>query len=171
MNTHELPECAKQFVDERHVFLYLAQRVHEHWTEDVSAILHDSNGLGRAGADPSGMFSDLTPAALRRSLLPVSRRGAEDLMGLLAVGSFCYGPDPTLRQPNEQRDAAIRAILEAAGDHTEFFTNHGHAEDGDSADFLTRSFHFNSLANVLYDVCLIGVSPERLLIAWRFEDA
>ncbi|MFC8919969.1 hypothetical protein ACFT5C_29870 [Streptomyces sp. NPDC057116] len=172
MNGGELPECATWLVDERHAFLCLTTRVNEDWTEDVlAAISTGSDGPGRVGIDPVGMFGDITADDLRSSVLPVSRRGAEDLLRLLAVGSFFDGPDMSLREPDETRDTCVRDILASVGEEAEFFTNHGHAEDGDAADFLAAGFHYNSLARVLYDVCLIGVARDRLLLAWRFEDA
>jgi hypothetical protein len=171
VKARELPACATGLIDERQTFLCLVQRVHEDWIEDVLETIRGSDGRTRVGLDPTGLFGELTPADLRQNLLPVSRPGAEDLLRLLAVGSFYSGPDPTLREPNEVRDACVRAVIDSVCGDAEFFTNHGHAEDGDAADFFASSFHWNSLAEVLYDVCLIGVSPDWILVAWRFEDA
>lgn len=69
-----------------------------------------------------------------------------------------------------ERDTWLRDMLKAVGDGARFFTNHGNAEDGENADFLTSSFHTNALADATIDVCLIGVSDEKVLVLWRFED-
>ncbi|MEU0398737.1 hypothetical protein ABZ318_00470 [Streptomyces sp. NPDC006197] len=172
MSSGELPECARRLIDERHVFLSLSRRVHEDWAEDVLAEIRGGpKGRDGVGVDPSGLFGDISADDLHGSVLGVSRTGAEELMRLLAVGSFYSGPEASLREPDEMRDTCIRGILDAVGGGAEFFTNHGHAEDGDAADYFAGGFHYNSLASVLYDVCLIGVTRDRLLITWRFEDA
>lgn len=69
-----------------------------------------------------------------------------------------------------ERDACLRDVLNAVGNDARFFTNHGHAEDGEEADFLASSFHVNALAGTTIDICLIGVSDENVLVLWRFED-
>lgn len=117
------------------------------------------------------MFEAVTSNGLRQSLLPVSGRGAEDLMKLIAVGSLDSGPDQSLKEPDEERDTCVRNILGAVGKKVEFFTNHGHAEAGEEADFLTTSYYSDSLAATLYDICLIAVSSDFVVVAWRFEDA
>ncbi|MFE2939647.1 hypothetical protein ACFXKG_11410 [Streptomyces sp. NPDC059255] len=171
MSIGKLPECARRIFDEHHTLLLLARRVSKDWYEDVLSALHGSNISELLGIDPTTMFEGVTADDLRQSLLPVSRRGAEDLMKLLAVGSFYSGPDASLRKADPARDDCVREIIGTVGEEAEFFTNHGHAEDGEEADFFASSFHFNSLAETLYDVSLIAISSEHLLIAWRFEDA
>jgi len=116
------------------------------------------------------MFDALDPQELESSLMPVSRRGAEDLLKLVSFGSLQAGPNPSLEAPDAARDACISEILDSVGESALYFTNHGHAEDGDSADFLASSFHFNSLAVTVYNICIIAVTSDRILSAWRFED-
>ncbi|MFJ4920369.1 hypothetical protein [Streptomyces sp. NPDC088725] len=171
MSVARLPECATQLFDERSAFLFLAQRANEDWVHDALSVIQGSKSGDRIGVAPVAMFDAVTSDDLRQSLLSVNRRGAEDLLKLLAVGSFHLGPDASLREANEVRDGCVRGIVRAVGEEVEFFTNHGHAEDGADADFFASSFHFNSLSTVLYDVCLIAVSSQYLLVAWRFEDA
>ncbi|MBK3577734.1 hypothetical protein JHN63_28830 [Streptomyces sp. MBT65] len=171
MTTGSLPKCATRLFDTRWTCLYLLPRKHEDWIVDLLAFTQGKNSGEHIGIEPSGMFDSVTDDQARVSLLPVSRKGAEDLLKLLAVGSFYSGPDPSLQEVDEVRDSCMRDILASAGEDLDFFTNHGHAENGDEADFLTHSFHWNSLATTLYDVCLIAVAADRLLIAWRFEDA
>ncbi|OIK29464.1 hypothetical protein [Streptomyces malaysiense] len=107
---------------------------------------------------------------MRDSLLEIFPTQALELAGLISVGSLLYGPHPSLRVPNAERDACLREVLGAVGDSARFFTNHGHAEDGAEADFLASSFHANVLAGPTIDICLIGVSDENVLVLWRFED-
>ncbi|NUK54481.1 hypothetical protein HRW14_30300 [Streptomyces lunaelactis] len=171
MSVGTLPVCAIRLFDERRTSLLLAQRLHEDWVDDVLSVILDPSGAQHIGIDPATMFETVTAADLRESLLTVSRRGAEDLMKLLAAGSFYSGPDTSLQAPDEVRDSCVRDILRTVGEEAEFFTNHGHAEDETEANFLASAFHFNSLAVTLYDICLIAVSPDYLFVAWRFEDA
>ncbi|MFL4948466.1 hypothetical protein ACJ6WE_14070 [Streptomyces sp. MMS24-I31] len=107
---------------------------------------------------------------LRDSILEVSPPKALDLAGLISAGSLLYGPLESLRTPDAERDACLRDVLNAVGNDARFFTNHGHAENGDEADFLASSFHANALAGTTIDICLIGVSDENVLVLWRFED-
>lgn len=171
MTTSILPKCATRLFDSRRTFLCLLQRKHEDWIVDLLAFTRGENSGERIGIEPSEMFESVTDDQARASLLPVSRKGAEELLKLLAIGSFDSGPDQSLQEVDEVRDSCVRDVLASAGEDPDFFTNHGHAENGNSAGFLTRSFHWNSLAITLYDVCLIAVTADRLLIAWRFEDA
>lgn len=171
MSVGALPECAAVLFDARRTVLCLTGRAHQDWVDDLLAFTRSENSAERIGLDPSVMFDSVTADQARESLLPVSRRGAEDLLKLLAVGSFYSGPDRSLQESDEARDGCVHDVLASVGDDAEFFTNHGHAEDEEAADFLTSSFHWNSLAVTLYDVCLIAVTSELLLIAWRFEDA
>lgn len=151
--------------------LCLKERGHPDWVHDLLAFTNGEGGTGPIGTDPSVMFDSVTADQIRDSLLPINRQGAEDLLKLVAVGSLYSGPDRALQEPDKTRDGCVRDVLDAVGDTAEFFTNHGHAEDGAAADFLASGFHWNSLAVTLYDVCLVAVGSEHLLIAWRFEDA
>ncbi|MDV9169507.1 hypothetical protein R6V09_05080 [Streptomyces sp. W16] len=171
MTTGSLPKCATRLFDTRWTCLCLLQRKHEDWIVDLLAFTQGKNSGEHIGIEPSEMFDSVTDSQVRESLLPVPRKGAEDLLKLLALGSFDSGPNQSLQEVDEGRDSCVCDVLASAGENIDFFTNHGHAEYGDSADFLTRSFHWNSLATTLYDVCLIAVAADRLLIAWRFEDA
>lgn len=171
MSVGSLPECATALFDPHRTVLCLAPRTHAHWVDDLVAFTRGEGRGESVGVDPAPMFEELTGELVRESLLSVGEEGARELLKLLALGSFYDGLDPSLRDPDAARDNCVREVLEAVGDSAEFFTNHGHAEDGEGADFLVSGFHWNSLAVTLYDVCLIGVTPERLLVAWRFEDA
>ncbi|MFV0128254.1 hypothetical protein ACLGI4_11125 [Streptomyces sp. HMX112] len=171
MSSGVLPGCATHLLDDRHTFLLVTRRSSEDWVDDAIAVLRSSNEAEYMGLDPATVFEALTADDLRQNLLPVARRGAEDIVKLLLVGSFYSGPDASLLRPDKARDDCVRAILDTAGEAARYFTNHGHAEEGYEANFLTANFHFNSLAATLWDVCLIAASPTTLLIVWRFEDA
>lgn len=171
MSAGALPECAVSLFDTRWTVLCLKERGRQDWVHDLLEFTNGAGGAEIIGTDPSVMFDSVTGDQIRESLLPIRRQGAEDLLKLVAVGSLYSGPDQALQEPDEARDGCVRHVLDAVGDTAEFFTNHGHAEDGAAADFLASSFHWNSLAVTLYDVCLVAVGPEHLLIAWRFEDA
>lgn len=171
MSVGALPECATALFDPRRTALCLAPRTHQDWVDDLLAFTRGEGGGESAGLDPVPMFEAVTGDLVRESLLPVTGEGAQELLKFLAVGSFYEGPDPSLRHPDKVRDGCVRDVLASVGESAEFFTNHGHAEDGADADFLVSGFHWNSLAVTLYDVCLIAVTPQRLLVAWRFEDA
>ncbi|WP_405992094.1 hypothetical protein [Streptomyces sp. NBC_00986] len=171
MTTGILPKCATRLFDTRWTCLCLLQRQHEDWIADLLDFTQGKNNGDRIGVKPSEMFDSVTHDVATASLLPVSRKGADELLKLLAVGSFDSGPNQSLLEADEARDSCVREVLDSVGKGSDLFTNHGHAEYGDTADFLTRSFHWNSLATTLYDVCLIAVTADRLLIAWRFEDA
>jgi hypothetical protein len=166
-----LPECAAQLFGGSSHFVQLSRRTAEDWVDDLVHVLRGRKSAQHIGIAPEAMFDDVDPETIRLSLLPVPRHGAEDLVKLLAYGSFYYGPDLSLRQADRARDECVRDILRSVGAEAEFFTNHGHAENGDSADFFQAGFHYNSLAVTLYDVCLVAVSPDHLLVTWRFEDA
>ncbi|MEU0374224.1 hypothetical protein ABZ070_29005 [Streptomyces sp. NPDC006283] len=169
--TENLPECAIRYFDGQNTLLHLARRTNRDWMADVLSVVAGAKGIAHAGVEAATMFGTVTIDDLRRSLLPVSESGARDLLKLLAVGSFYWGPEESLHRPDPVRDKCVRDTLQAVGSGADFFTNHGHAEDGYEADFLQAGFHFNSLATTLYDICLIAVSPDFLLVAWRFEDA
>lgn len=166
-----LPECASTLLDPLRAVVCLTPRSHEDWADDLVAFTRGDCGGESVGVDPVPMFEAVTGELVRQNLMPVTSEGAEELLKFLAVGSFYEGPDPSLREADEVRDGCVRDVLASVGDSVEFFTNHGHAEDGPDAEFLVSGFHWNSLAVTLYDVCLIGVTSERLLVAWRFEDA
>ncbi|MHB9857990.1 hypothetical protein [Streptomyces sp. YIM S03343] len=157
--------------DQSRTVVCLTARTHRDWVDDVTAFMRGEAGGQSTGVDPAPMFEEIIGELVRESLLPVAEKGARDLLKFLAVGSFYEGPHPSLREPDEVRDGCVRELLASVGDSPDFFTNHGHAEDGPDADFLVSSFHWNSLAATLYDVCLVGVAPDRLLVVWRFEDA
>ncbi|MEU8651021.1 hypothetical protein [Streptomyces sp. NPDC048737] len=171
MSVGSLPECATALFDPHRTVLCLAPRTRADWVDDLVAFTRGEVRGESTGVDPAPMFEEVAGELVRESLLPVGKEGAQDLLKLLALGSFYEGLDPSLREPDAARDKCVHELLEAVGDSVEFFTNHGHAEDGEDADFLVSGFHWNSLAITLYDVCLIGVTPERILVAWRFEDA
>ncbi|GGU34005.1 hypothetical protein [Streptomyces violascens] len=103
--------------------------------------------------------------------MPVARRGAEDLLKLILSGSLFHGLDAQLIASDLVLARSIQEVLDSFGPGVEYFTNHGHAEDGEEAQFLVTGFHFNSLAVTLYDICPISVDSDRILVAWRFEDA
>ncbi len=50
------------------------------------------------------------------------------------------------------------------GEGATYFTNHGHAEEGKDADFLATAFHADVVAGPTLDICLIGVTDQRLLV-------
>jgi len=154
-----LPACAQGHFDERQSFAGLAVRTGADWHDTVMETIQRNPELRQVDR-----------SELRDSLLEVSPAQALDLAGLISVGSLLYGPRESLRRPNTERDACLRDILESAGSGARFYTNHGHAEDGEAADFLASSFHANTLAGTTVDICLIGVSNENVLVLWRFED-
>lgn len=171
MSAGALPECATALFDPHWTALRLAPRIHEDWIDDVVAFTRGEGHGESVGVYPASVFEAVTGELVRESLLPVTGEGAQELLKFIAVGSLYEGADPSLRDPDAARDRCIREVLESVGCSAEFFTNHGHAEDGEDADFLVSAFHWNSLAATLYDICLVGVTPQRLLVAWRFEDA
>lgn len=154
-----LPACARGRFDERQSFAALAARGEPDWHDTVMNTIQGNPVL-----------SQVDSGELHDSLLEVSPAQALELAGLISVGSLLYGPHPSLRVPNTERDTCLREVLGAVGDGARFFTNHGHAEDGAEADFLASSFHANVLAGPTIDICLIGVSDENVLVLWRFED-
>lgn len=154
-----LPECVQGCFDERQSFAALAVRTGADWHDTVMETIQGNPVLRQVDR-----------SELRASLLEVSPAQALDLAGLISVGSLLYGPRESLRRPNAERDACLRDILESAGSGARFYTNHGHAEDGEAADFLATSFHANTLVGTTVDICLIGVSNENVLVLWRFED-
>ncbi|MFD4875284.1 hypothetical protein ACFWOB_18240 [Streptomyces sp. NPDC058420] len=154
-----LPGCLQGHFDERQSFAAVKSLVEADWHETVVEIVREIHAL-----------RSIDRTTLRDSLLEVSYEGALDLARLISEGSLLYGPSKSLRALDPERDDCLRETLGTAGKNTRFFTNHGHAEDGDQADFLTSSFHVNSLADTTIDVCLIGVSEENVLVLWRFED-
>ncbi|WP_344015993.1 hypothetical protein [Streptomyces thermospinosisporus] len=114
------------------------------------------------------VLQNLNVADLKNTVLGISSKDAFDVARLISGGSLLYGPPRPIE--NAQRDACLLNLFEALGEHAEFFTNHGEAEDGETGDFSTLSCHVNVLAETTIDVCLIGVSDSKVLILWRFED-
>ena len=155
----DLPGCARGRFDERQSFVALVRRGGAEWHDLVMETIRENTVLRK-----------VAHRELRNNLLEVSPAGALDLAKLISIGSLLHGPHEHLRTPDAERDDCLRDILKAVGKGTRFFTNHGHAEDGDEADFLASSFHANTLAGTTIDVCLIGVSDENVLVLWRFED-
>ncbi|MFB0618518.1 hypothetical protein [Streptomyces sp. AGS-58] len=154
-----LPVCARQRFDERHAFVALGVRGGADWRDTVMEVIQGHPVLRQVDRQE-----------MRDSLLEVSPGQAMELAGLISVGSLLYGPCASLRAPDEERDACLRELLRAVGDGARFFTNHGHAEDGEEGDFLASSFHANVLAGTTIDICLVGVSDGNVLVLWRFED-
>ncbi|MET8807179.1 hypothetical protein [Streptomyces sp. NPDC004546] len=154
-----LPACARGRFDERQSFAALVARRDADWNDTVMETIQGNPVLRQVDR-----------GELRDSILEVSLAQALELAGLISAGSLLYGPHESLRAPDVERDICLREILRAVGDGARFFTNHGHAEDGEEADFLASSFHANVLAGTTIDICLIGVSDENVLVLWRFED-
>ena len=154
-----LPCCAQGRFDERQCFAALAPRRGVDWHETVLETIRENPAL-----------QQVERSELRDSLLEISAAEALDLAKFISAGSLLYGPRESLRTPDKERDDCLRDILKSAGKGARFFTNHGHAEDGEEADFLAASFHANTLAGTSIDICLIGVSDENVLVLWRFED-
>lgn len=154
-----LPPCVQQCFDERQSFATLAARRSADW--------HDT-ALEAVQRHP--VLQQVDRREFRDSILEVLPTQALDLAGFISVGSLLYGPSESLRTPDAERDARLGDILKTVGNGARFFTNHGHAEDGEEADFLASSFHVNVLTKTTMDVCLIGVSDENVLVLWRFED-
>ncbi|MEW1644364.1 hypothetical protein [Streptomyces sp. NPDC091219] len=155
----DLPGCLQGYFDERQSFAAISSRRGADWYENVVEMVHGTPALR--------IIDGMT---LRDSLVEVSHEGALDLARLISAGSLLYGPSESLRTVDTERDNCLLETLAAAGKNARFFTNHGHAEDGDQANFLVSSFHVNSLADTTIDVCLVGVSDENVLVLWRFED-
>ncbi|WP_153814467.1 hypothetical protein [Streptomyces sp. SUK 48] len=154
-----LPACARGRFETGRSFAALAARGESDWHDTV---------MNTIQVDP--VLRQVDSGELRDSLREVFAAQALELAGLISAGSLLHGPHPSLRVPNAERDICLREVLGAVGDDARFFTNHGHAEDGDGADFLASSFHADTLAGLTVDVCLIGVSVEHVLVLWRFED-
>ncbi|MFE3634669.1 hypothetical protein [Streptomyces cellostaticus] len=155
----DLPACARGRFDERQSFAALVARDGADWHDTVMAAIQGNPVLRQVDRQE-----------LRDSILEVSPSQAMELAGLISVGSLLYGPSASLRAPDEERDACLRELLGVVGNDARFFTNHGHAEDGEEGDFLASSFHANVLAGTTIDICLVGVSDDNVLVLWRFED-
>lgn len=154
-----LPACAQGRFDERQSFAVLVARRGADWHDTVMEAIRGNPVL-----------SQVDRQELQESILEISPRQAMELAGLISTGSLLYGPSESLHAPDTERDACLREILRATGNGARFFTNHGHAEDGEEGDFLSSSFHANVLAGTTIDICLLGVSDENVLVLWRFED-
>jgi hypothetical protein len=154
-----MPDCARGRFDARQSFAALVPRRGVDWYDTVMETIRDSPVLRQVDR-----------AELRVALLEVPVAGALDLAGLISAGSLLYGPHASLHTPDPERDACLREVLDAVGRDARFFTNHGHAEEGETAGFLDRSFHASVLAPTTLDICLVGVSEESVLVLWRFED-
>ncbi|MFR9796264.1 hypothetical protein ACL02U_10230 [Streptomyces sp. MS06] len=157
--TTGLPPCARGRFDELQSFAALVARTGGDWRDTVMEAIKGHSVLRHVDR-----------RELQDSLLEVSPSEAMELAGLISVGSLVYGPSESLRAPDGERDACLREVLRAAGNGARFFTNHGHAEDGEDGDFLASSFHANVLAGLTIDICLLGVSDENVLVLWRFEE-
>ncbi|MFD7342363.1 hypothetical protein ACFV98_41365 [Streptomyces violascens] len=166
--TAELPARISALVDPRACFTQLQRRTGPDWRRDVIRVVRHPQGIG---VDPAPLLREASLDRLRESLAPVARRGAEDLLKLILSGSLFHGLDAQLIESDLVLARSIQEVLDSFGPGVEYFTNHGHAEDGEEAQFLVTGFHFNSLAVTLYDICLIAVDSDRILVAWRFEDA
>ncbi|MEU0860515.1 hypothetical protein ABZ352_34905 [Streptomyces griseofuscus] len=154
-----LPARARGRFDERQSFAALVGRGEPDWHVTVMNAIQGNPVLRQVDS-----------GELRDSLLEVFPAQAMELAWLISVGSLLYGPHPSLRVPDAERDTCLREVLGAVGEDARFFTNHGHAEDGAEADFLASSFHADVLAGLTIDICLIGVSDENVLVLWRFEN-
>ncbi|MBN0046303.1 hypothetical protein JS756_19780 [Streptomyces actuosus] len=157
--TTGLPPCVRGRFDELQSFAALLARTGEDWRVTVMESIRGHPVLRHVDR-----------RELQDSLLEVSPSQAVELVGLISVGSLVHGPSESLRVPNAERDACLREVLRAVGNGARFFTNHGHAEDGEEGDFLASSFHADVLAGLTIDVCLLGVSDENVLVLWRFEE-
>ncbi|MEU6771112.1 hypothetical protein [Streptomyces sp. NPDC046759] len=154
-----LPACAQGLFDERQAFAALAARRGPDWYDTVMEAIRGNL-----------ILRQVDRSELRDAILEVSPAHALDLARLISRGSLLHGPHASLRTPDVERDACLRDILEAVGTSARFFTNHGHAEDGEEADFLASSFHAHTLVGTTIDICLIGVSDDNVLVLWRFEE-
>ncbi|OIJ69451.1 hypothetical protein [Streptomyces mangrovisoli] len=159
LRVRSLPACAKDRFDGAHSFATLVARAGADWHGTV---------IDAVQGHP--VLRHVDRRELGESVLEVSPAQAVELAGLISVGSLVYGPGESLRAPDPERDACLREVVWAAGNGARFFTNHGHAEDGEEGDFLASSFHAKVLAGPTVDICLVGVSDENVLILWRFED-
>ncbi|MFJ8540657.1 hypothetical protein ACIRFH_01335 [Streptomyces sp. NPDC093586] len=158
MKKRELPACARGHFDQRQTFVALSHRKDDDWHHIAGEMIKHSPALH--GVDTS---------ELRDSVMEISHNGALQLATLISVGSLLYGPR-SLPNHDHERDTCLSRVLDCAGEGARYFTNHGEAEEGDEADFLSSAFHANTLADATIDVCLIGVSEDAVLILWRFED-
>ncbi|MFI2640437.1 hypothetical protein [Streptomyces sp. NPDC018610] len=154
-----LPACAQGRFNELQCFAALVIRRHADWLDTVMEAIQ-----GHA------VLQHVDRGELRESVLQVSPSQALDLAKLISAGSLLFGRNESLRAPDAERDDCLREVLRAVGNGAQFFTNHGHAEDGEDGDFLTSSFHADVLAGTTIDICLIGVSDMHVLVLWRFED-
>ncbi|CAM5578209.1 hypothetical protein SXANM310S_01268 [Streptomyces xanthochromogenes] len=165
--TAELPSYISAATDGQY-FMQMSSRNDPDWRHEVISIIRNPEGVG---IDPTPMLEGLSVELLQESVALVTRRGAEDLLKLIVSGSLLRGPNAQRIESNHILGRSVQEVLDLIGPGADYFTNHGHAEDGDDARFLVSGFHYNSMATTLYDICLIAVTSDRILVAWRFEDA
>ncbi|MEU3371676.1 hypothetical protein ABZ734_14570 [Streptomyces sp. NPDC006660] len=166
--TAELPPYLSARADSGEYFIQMSCRNDPDWRRDVTGMIRNPRGFG---VDPSPLLEGLSVERLQESVAPVARRGAEDLLKLIVAGSLFDGVKAESIASDHGLTRSVHEALDLFGPEAEYFTNHGHAEDGDDAQFLVSGFHYNSMAVTLYDICLIAVASDRILVAWRFEDA
>lgn len=154
-----LPPCARGRFDPRQSFAALAARSNGGWAQAVVEVIQEHPVLGH-----------IEPEELRQAVWEISRAGAADLATLISAGSLLYPMAVPLRRPDPAREECMRQLLDTVGEGARFFTNHGEAEEGENADFLASSFHANVIAGPTLDICLIGVTDEKVLVLWRFEE-
>ncbi|MFD5651417.1 hypothetical protein [Streptomyces sp. NPDC127039] len=156
---HQLPMCAQGYFDERQTFVALSHRKDDDWYQVATELARGNAALHNVDA-----------SELRDSVMEISRKGALDLATLISAGSLLYGPRYSAQRRDHGRDSCLSDVLDSVGEGARYFTNHGEAEEGNAANFLASTYHVNALADTALDVCLIGVSHDRILILWRFED-
>ncbi|NYV73585.1 hypothetical protein [Streptomyces sp. UH6] len=157
-----LPPGTQECFDARHCFAALASWSGGDWPRAVAEVVRRHPVL-----------QSVEPALLRKHTQEVlSPAGAFELATLISAGSLlvAHADAVSLRTPDPKREQCLRRLLECLGEGPTYFTNHGGAEEGRDADFLTTAFHADVIAGPTLDICLIGVTNQRLLVLWRFEE-
>ncbi len=157
-----LPPCAGERFDARHSFAALASWRGGEWPHAVAEIVREHPVL--RSVEPE-ILAEHTQEVLSPS-------GALELATLISAGSLLTprADALSLRTPDPSRERCLRQVLECLGEGARYFTNHGEAEEEKDADFLATAFFADAIAGPTMDICLIGVTDQRLLVLWRFEE-
>ncbi|MEU9577374.1 hypothetical protein [Streptomyces chilikensis] len=160
--TMPLPPCAGERFDARHCFAALASWSGGDWSHAVTEIVRGHPVL--QSVEPE-VLADHTQEVLSPS-------GALELATLISAGSLLSprAGAVSLRTPDPSREQCLRQVLECLGEGARYFTNHGEVEEGKDADYLATAFFADAIAGPTMDICLIGVTDQRLLVLWRFEE-
>ncbi|MGC9501326.1 RNase A-like domain-containing protein [Streptomyces sp. WG7] len=92
---------------------------------------------GTVKGNPS--LRNMNSSELRESIMEVSRENVFDLAKLISAGGLLHDPRVSLRHGDHERDSCLLDVLDTVGEGARYFTNHGQAEEGENADFLSPS--------------------------------